>query len=88
MHTFESNGILFHYNSDLSGGVLMGGAEISESIGVPLAAVPAQAILDFVAEHVRRCKIAEVERWSDSPEERGPLCAHLRKMTTAELLGI
>lgn len=62
MHTFVYGGVRFHYNLDLSGDV-----EIREH-GLPDNAwglkIPADALLAFVAEHIRNRKIAELEKAS------------------------
>jgi hypothetical protein len=93
-HTFESNGVRFHYDPDMGGVVVMHGATIGIIASETAAQVPAQAILDFVAEHVRRCKISEADRELDgptSPTEREQIekfRGRLKMLTTAELLGI
>ena len=56
MHTYESNGFLFHHNSDMGGDVII----VNKNNGEELE-VDGQAILDFVANYIRNEKIAKLE---------------------------
>lgn len=59
MHTFKSQGIIFRYNQDMSGGVIVEDFAPSKPISVE---IPGQALLEFVAEYVRRNRIAVIEQ--------------------------
>lgn len=56
MHTYESNGFLFHHNSDMNGDVII----VNKNNGEELE-VDGEAILDFVANYIRNEKIAKLE---------------------------
>lgn len=55
MHTFRSNETTFHHNNDLSGDVVIERHD-------KRIMVPAEELVEFVAEHVRRQRIADLER--------------------------
>jgi hypothetical protein len=57
-HYFEHSGVTFIYSSDLSGNVVIQ----NEGDGVEL---PGVALLAFVAAHIRREKIADLENAAD-----------------------
>ena len=54
-HTFETKGVIFIFNSDFSGDVLIVSHELRLS-------VPAEAILEFVAEkYIKRELLGQIE---------------------------
>lgn len=55
MHTFTSNKTIFHYNSDMSGDVVILTPEKIEF------RVDGRSILEFVAEYVRGQRIRRIE---------------------------
>ena len=87
-HTYQHTGATFICNPDLRGDVTI----IEHTINCAMetdarVTVPCQAILDFVAEHVRRDRIAVIERGAMTYLARKAI-ARLEQATTAELLGI
>lgn len=56
MHTYESNGYLFHYNSDMSGDVIIVNKDNEEELEVN-----GEAMLNFVANHIKNEKISRLE---------------------------
>lgn len=56
MHTFQKDNVVFNYNSDLSGDVII--SRTDENIGVR---IDGQILLDFVADYVLSQKIAKLE---------------------------
>lgn len=62
MHTFSHDNTTFHYNSDLSGDVHI----IHEGSGREDAYIPGEALLAFVAHHVRNQRISALEDASDA----------------------
>ncbi len=55
MHTFRSEGATFNHNYDMSGDVIIFAADGSK------VEISAKAVIEFVAEHVRRQTIAKLE---------------------------
>jgi hypothetical protein len=62
MHTFNGKSATFHHNSDLSGPVVI----VIETSATSLE-VAGEDLLAFVAEHVRRQRIASLE--GSTPEQ-------------------
>lgn len=62
MHTFKGKSCTIHYNGDLSGELEIYVPETKDRIGVQ-----ADDILEFVMEHLKSEKIAELEsmNWKD-----------------------
>lgn len=56
MHTFSGESCRIHYDSDMSGEIYICNKNSGKELGVK-----AQDILDFVANYVRRQRIAELE---------------------------
>jgi hypothetical protein len=57
MHTSQHKGVVFNHNSDLSGDVTIRQAGFAFS-------VPGEALLAFIAEHVRLERITALEQMS------------------------
>lgn len=60
MHTFETHGILFHYNSDGSGQMIIKPRNSKDN-----TYLPCEAVVSFVAHLVRNLKIGALEEMSD-----------------------
>lgn len=56
MHTYEIDGILFHYNSDMSGNVLIVNKNSKEELEVN-----GEAILSFIANYIRDRKVSRLD---------------------------
>lgn len=62
MHTLETQFTRFHYNSDLSGDVLIQRlSPIGEKFEQVEFSVNGQCLLDLVAEYIRSQRIAKIE---------------------------
>ena len=59
MHTFNGESCTIHYNSDMSGEVIINSKTINKAIEIE-----AKDILDFVADYIRREKISTFENMS------------------------
>lgn len=56
MHTYEIDGVLFHYNSDMSGNVLIVNKNSKEELEVN-----GEAILSFIANYIRDRKVSRLD---------------------------
>ena len=59
MHTFNGESCTIHYNSDMSGEVIINSKTINKALEIE-----AKDILDFVADYIRREKISTLENMS------------------------
>ena len=62
MHTFEHDGVVFNYNADMSGDVIIWREGQKPRMNL---LVPASALVAFVADYVRRERISAIEDASD-----------------------
>jgi len=69
MHSFEHGGIVFNYNGDLSGEVLMripvSNTHVEEVDDTIRADIPADVLLAFVAHVVRLARLSRLEATLD-----------------------